>query len=166
MQLESGLYPGSYVPTGVSPASSQADEKVWEEGQWPKEFSDGAWSQDWYPYFSNTEQSTVSVLWSVGGISNELRFDAAGDTLQVVIDGVVQATTAALTFSRHQKLTITMDWASREITVAGATAGNGTTAIGGALSWPTTGVSLRCCGRFNNNGFEASGRYSDVRRVV
>ena len=79
------------------------------------------------PLFASTEVSTETVLLYVSS-TNKLVWDGTSKRLELTIDNVTIAS-EALTFSRDQALTVTVQHLSTGValTVSGATSGNGTT---------------------------------------
>lgn len=62
------------------------------------------------------------------GVQNRISLVVSGGTVRVrvVVSGITQVLTSAITFSRWQDITITADALAGSVTVAGAAAGNGT----------------------------------------
>jgi len=81
--------------------------------------------------FSYAEDDSERIFFVVSGGSIYIRATSGG---------VTKVTSNALTFSAHQKLTVTVDGSAGTITVAGATTGNGTVT---GTSWTrTTGPTI------------------------
>lgn len=160
-QFEEGSYPSSYIATSGSSVIRAADSLTFSS--WPEGFTSGIWEMDFAPYFAQNEVASDVVLVSFGS-ADELRYVAASDAFAVYTSGVQRGIGSALTFDRHQKLTIKMDWVARECTISGATTGNSTFALSSADEWPSSGT-LRFGGRVSGN-LEADGGYSDVRSAT
>lgn len=159
-QFEQRKFPSSYVDVSGSSASAVADVLTFASGAYPSRLVSGRWKFHWYPYFANDEVDSDVVLLSFGGASDELRYVSSTDKLEVFTSGVSRGASSALTFSRHQKITITLDWPARKMTIAGATTGDGDTTLTSTDEWPDN-VTLRIGGR-QGSAQEAFGRYSDL----
>lgn len=159
-QLETGKFPTSYVDVNGATASRVADSLTFASGDYPARMANGRWKFHFYPYFANDEVDSDVVLLSFGGADDELRYVASTDKFEVFTSGVSRGASSALTFSRHQKLTLTLDWPARELTISGATTGNGTVSLTSTDEWPSTGVTLRIGGR-QGGALECFGRYTE-----
>lgn len=161
-QLETGSFPTSQIETSGATASRSVDVLTFATGGYPTRLVDGVFEFDFFPYFAEDEVSSDVILLSFGGSNDELRYNATSDAFEVLTSGVQRGIGSALTFSRHQKLTIKLDWNARECTVSGATTGNSTFALSDTDEWPSN-VTMRVGGRQGTNGVEAFGRYSNLR---
>ena len=162
-QIETGEFPTSYVDVSGATATRAADSLTFAAGEYPASLTTGSWTFDFCPYFSQAELTAgdVDTLVSFGGTNDEIRYVGDANAFEVVTSGTRRGITSALTFSRHQKLTFTVDWHAREFTVAGASSGNGTVSLSSTDEWPSN-VTLRVGGRQGATQ-EAFGRYSDFR---
>jgi len=107
-----------------------------------------AWSVDVWPEMIHTILAALAYDPSIylRDATHHLAISRGGGApkMQLTVGGVVVALSSALTWSAHQKLTVTIDWDARTMTVAGATTGDGTTAITGVGTWAdATGTVLR-----------------------
>ena len=162
-QVEVGTFPSSVIDVSGAPATRAADSLTFASGEYPASLTTGAWSFDFFPYFSQGELAAgdSDVLVSFGGTNDEIRYVGDANAFEVVTSGTRRGISSAVTFSRHQKLTLTVDWHARELTVAGATSGNSTVSLSSTDEWPSN-VTLRVGGEQGGTA-EAFGRYSDFR---
>lgn len=111
------------------------------------------WRFDTYPYFATSDLIDGDEFWlfSFGGSTSGIRIRrASGNTRVEVLDGgSVVVSSDPLTFSRHQKLTVTVRPAAGSVTVAGATAGNGTVV---GTAWAFDSATLRVGGILSGTG--------------
>lgn len=158
-QMQTGKFPTSYVDVNGASASTVADQLTFASGIWPSRLASGRWVQNIWPYFANDEVDSDVVALSIGGADDELRYNATSDAFEVFTSGVSRGVSSGLTFSRHQKLTLTWDWVARELTIAGATTGNGTVSLTSTDEWPTA-ATIRWGGR-QGGALECFARYSE-----
>ena len=158
-QCESGKFASSYIDVNGASASRVADSLTFPAGVWPTRLASGKWRFNWFPCFAQDEVDSDVVLWSAGGSADELRYNATSDAIEFLSSSVQRGIGSALTFSGHQKITVTVDMLAREITVAGATTGNSTFALSGTDEWPTN-VTLRAMGR-QGGALECFGRITE-----
>ncbi|MCA9617404.1 MAG: hypothetical protein KC731_00185 [Myxococcales bacterium] len=128
MQLEAGAYPTSFIGADNATFTRAADTLV-------ANLADAGIASDGYfdvsltyaPLYSDAEAAANHDLVYIDD-ANRIYFDIATKTFIAKIGGVTTAS-AAVTFSRHQALTITVSHQASgvSLTVAGATTGNGTT---------------------------------------
>lgn len=111
------------------------------------------WAFDAYPYFATSDLIDGDEFWlfSFGGATSGIRIRrASGNTRVEVLDGgSVVVSSDPLTFSRHQKLTVTVRPAAGSVTVAGATSGNGTVV---GTAWAFDSATLRVGGILSGTG--------------
>ena len=158
-QFEVGGFPSSYVDVNGATASRVADSLTFASGAYPTRLVSGKWKFHFYPYFKEDEETSDVTLLSFGGSNDELRYNATSDAFEILTSNVQRGISSALTFSRHQKITLTIDWLARELVVAGATTGNGTTALSDTDEWPSN-VTMRIGGRQGATQ-ECFGRYTE-----
>jgi len=108
----------------------------------------GRWAVDVWPEMTHTILAALAYDPTIylRDATHHLAISRGAGTpkVQLTVGGVVVALSSALTWSAHQQLTVTIDWNARTMTVAGATTGNGTTAITGVGTWAdATGTVLR-----------------------
>lgn len=124
-QTERRDYPTEVVPTNLVPASSSPDDILWPTLLQPS-WIRTKWTTRLKLHRASTETpdaSTETLLAYATGTSD--RIYITGNQITVVVGGVVKIQTTALTWSRLQTIDLTFDLAGGEITVAGATTGNG-----------------------------------------
>ena len=123
---------GAGGPRLTDPAASVIIEAADETGQqaagvWDARLNDSCWTMDVWPTLDSASMPTLAFLFSTSTAAETLFF-SSGD-LAGVGNGVALFTTFALTYAAGQRLTIVMDFPSSQITVSGATTGNGTRAL-------------------------------------
>jgi len=79
-----------------------------------------------WPLFDSSEIPTTAAILGFGIAGSRLEMTSAG-AITADVGGVTKVTKTAITFSRYQQLTITVDPGAGSIGVAGATTGDGTT---------------------------------------
>lgn len=138
-QAEVGKYPTSIVPTAAADVTRAADVLRAE----PAALAPGGYftiTLKYRPHYAHSEAATAHDLVFFDA-SNRFFFRESDAKMVLKIGGVDLATAAAVTFSRHQEITVTIEHTAtrRAITVSGATSGNGTVtaAAASAMSLPT-----------------------------
>ena len=144
--LEIGAFPTSAIITGSSLTDRAADLYDGAIESVPTAMVNGTFQFYIAPEFSDSEgvsHATDQCIFSFAEDDSErIFFVVSGGSiyLRVTSGGATKVTSNALTFSAHQKLTVTINGATGSITVAGATTGNGTTT---GTSWTrTTGPTM------------------------
>lgn len=160
-QLERRKFATSYVPVDGATASAVADQLTFASGVYPIDLVSGVWEFDFYPSYANDEVDSDVVLVSFGGADDELRFNATSDKYEFVSSGVSRGTSSAITSVAHEKHTLKIDMPAREITVTGASGGDGSFSLSSSDEWPSN-VTLRIGGR-QGGALESFGRYSEPR---
>lgn len=127
-QIEIGAFPSSPIFTEATTETRDKDETKWDSDNVPAALR-GKFTFKWIPNANHARAGDRSLgsFWSAG-VSPRilLTYKATSDKIQVYRTTVGTAVqSAALTFDRHQVLTITLDPAAGSITVSGATTGNG-----------------------------------------
>ena len=158
-QFELGGFASSYVDVSTAPAGRDADELTATVGNFPERIINGKYSLIIAPEWAQNQVSSDVVVLSVGGVNDELRYNATTKAFEVIISGVQRAIGSAGTNSAEQPIRIDMDWFARTIGVSGLTTGNGVTAISGTDEWPTD-QPIRLGGRHGTNGVECFANYS------
>lgn len=121
-------------------ATGGEDQLIYASGQWPTYMATGRWLAVIRPCGDSTELNLTSVLYSFGGVNDELLI-LNTDQIRVVAGGVTAVTSGVLTWNKNtSRIFIYLNPAAGSITIAGAVTGNGTT-VGSAWAWPT-GVTL------------------------
>lgn len=103
-----------------------------EGSPWPERINSGKFAIDVWPSWSSSEAPAGQFAYILAnGNSDVFYLYKNGSTLEVRLQAAsVNVITAfGITFSADQKLTFTIDWPAQELTVEGATTGNGTVAI-------------------------------------
>lgn len=144
-QLELGRFATSYiVSTSGSSTTRAADSWTINNSSVPVVMKTGRWQWAVCPLFADTDlvSGDIYVLMGVYTTANALRIrhDGTGVRVEAYEASTVRAYSGYLTFSRHQRLTITIDCAAGTIGVTGATTGDGVGATGTAWTWPTSGT--------------------------
>ena len=132
--------PGIIITAGAS-ATQGADDLQYPSGAGlPSWFTSGAaWQVKIKSDMSSAEMVTVGVGRAIVAFTGDsyLGLVVDGGAIKVqAYDGTTTVTTGAITFSANQELTITVAPDDGDITVAGATTGDGTT-DGSAFSFPS-----------------------------
>lgn len=155
VQLEAVVtFPSSAIinNSGAS-ATRSADTLTLTTAQYNAAMLDRPWRFDVYPYFSSTDHQDGETYWlySFGGANDGIYITKSGGnaTVAVVTGGVVRVSSSTITWSRHQKLTVTVTPAAGQVTIAGATTGNGTQ-TGTAYTFPSS--TLRVGGILSGTG--------------
>lgn len=154
VQLEAvSKFPSSLIPSnsGTSGARS-ADTLTLTTAQYNTAIQSVPWTFDFYPRFANTECTNGDQRWlfSFGGANDGIYVDTTGGNVTVVVvaGGSIVAQSGALTFSRQQKITVTVRPATGALTVSGATTGNGTVT---GTPWTFANSTLRVGGILSAN---------------
>lgn len=165
-QLEEGNFPSSFIWTEDSKVTRAADVLTFASASIPSWLRNGIWQFDVYPIFSSGDVKSGDrfVLFSFGSSSSEVRLESLSSTTAglVVRANGVAVLSRALTWSAHQKMTITLNATSGQITIRGATTGNG---VVSTSAFNFTGSPLRVGGRYASTS-EAFARISEPRRVT
>jgi len=144
--LEIGAFPTSAIITGSSLTDRAADLYDGAIESVPTAMVNGTFQFYIAPEFSDSEgvsHATDQCIFSFAEDDSErIFFVVSGGSIyiRVTSGGATKVTSNALTFSPHQRLTVTVNGSAGSITVAGATTGNGTVA---GTSWTrTTGPTM------------------------
>lgn len=132
-QLEAAPFASSYIETAGASAARSADSCTVASASVPSWMRSGK-----YAFVASVECSSAQLithatemtLLAFGTGTNDrvaLVLDSGAIKVRVVQGGTTRVTTGALTFSRWQDLTITLNSATGAVTIAGAATGNGTT---------------------------------------
>lgn len=128
-QAEDGAFMSQLIETSGSAGTRLADDAVIEDADVPAALRSGAWEIVITPRRASTQANDTSTatLFAFGSGTDNRIFVNASNQIVVREGGVDVVTTGALTWSNDQAITLTFDAAAGEVTVAGATTGNGTT---------------------------------------
>ena len=107
-------------------------------GTWDSRLNTASWTMDVWPTLASASMPSLAFIFSTSTGAETLYFTSGN--LAGVGNGVSLFTTYTLTYSANQKLTIVMDFPSSQITVSGATTGNGTKALARS-DWGATPAS-------------------------
>ena len=137
-QVEPRAFFTSYVgPTNLSTLTRDADSLIVSAP--PSFLLSGKYQFSIRPNGSSTDivndANDETLIGFSGGTSFLRIIDDTGIKVRLT-DGTNTTTTGAITFSEEQQITITVDMPTGDITIAGATTGNGTTSGSGAVTFP------------------------------
>jgi hypothetical protein len=120
-----GIYPTSPIRSSGAAATRALEAFSFSSGNWT--LYQGRWSISVWPQYSSTECTDNPVI--LGGLTanDYLQFVGGAGAVWFTIGGV--ATSRAATWSAFQRLTITVDWNARTITLSGFTTGDGSFAM-------------------------------------
>ena len=143
IQLEEYIFSSSYIPTAGSVITRPPDVGYWPAAKVPAAIKNatGPWSVDVYPEWSSAESPIAAYVMS--WINDWFGLVWSVNRFQWWAVGGMKGETAALTFSRNQKMAITIDPIALTITISGATTGNGTTPL---VAFAGTGAADVYCG--------------------
>lgn len=147
-QVEAGRFPSSYIRgTTGSAVARTADTATLATASVPLAMRQGRWQVAVCPVFGSSDlvSGDIFALVSFDNANNSLRIRHNGTDIKVEAyeSSNVRASSSAITFSRHQRLVITIDAVAATISVTGATTGNGTGSAGTAWAWPgATGIRV------------------------
>jgi hypothetical protein len=131
LQVEAGYFPTSAIRTVGAPVTRGADVLSYAVGQYPASFLTRGLRFTFAPIFSSAELvagGAAHMVMQFAGASAEsirLSTDGVNAILYVFGGGALKITSSALTWSRNQALTFTINPAAGTATVSGATSGNG-----------------------------------------
>jgi hypothetical protein len=152
-QVEDGVnFPSSYIKTSGATATRNADVLTFPSA--PREMRFAKWSFDVWPAFASGDllSGDAFVLFSFGSSKDVVQIHHNGTDVgvEIVADGQAsfKARSLAITFSRHQRLRVTIDTVSKIVNVQGATTGSGDGTAGSAWAFPpvSTTAPLRIGG--------------------
>lgn len=158
VQLEAVVtFPSSVIinNSGAS-ATRSADTLTLTTAQYNAALRSVPWQTYALPYFSDTDLANGNEHWlySFGDANSGVRIrKASGNTkVEVLSGGAVVVASSALTFSRHQRLSIVVNPASGGVTVSGATSGSGS-ASGSAYTFANSTLRVGGINGANNEAF-------------
>lgn len=132
VQLEAvNKFPSTLIinNTGASGTRS-ADVLTFTTAQYLSALRSAPFTYRFYPRFAHTDTTAGDAYWhySFGGSSDGIYVDSTGGNCTVIVKagGAIKAQSSTLTFSRHQQIALTVRPGLGQLTVAGATTGNGT----------------------------------------
>ncbi len=134
----------SYVTVTSANITRSADSLTYAAGSWNTAIASQPFSIEWCPNTDSGGLNSVIDILCFGASTDRLSVSNV-DSIQVIRSGVIYLATGVFTYSRDQVLTFTFRPADGQVTVAGATTGNGTFS-GSAWAMPTA-VTLRAGGR-------------------
>ncbi|MHC4647306.1 MAG: phage head spike fiber domain-containing protein [Planctomycetota bacterium] len=137
-QLEIGAYPSSPIETVAAAVTRAKDQLHWPSASVPQSLR-GRITLDWIPQYNSTigEHAYLFDFEDNGASPNVHGFYRyINDKIRIQNVGVATLVESnALTFSRGQKMSVTIDPVAGSVTVQGATVGNGTVT---GTPWATT----------------------------
>ena len=148
-QLEQASFASSYIRTldgATSRSTRSADIFSGSIASVPAAMVNGTFSFDIAPIFSDAEgvrHAADQCIFSFAEDDSErIFFVVSGGSIyiRVTSGGATKVTSSALTFSAHQKLSVTINATAGSITVGGATTGSGT--VTGTPWTRTTGSTM------------------------
>lgn len=134
---------GASGPRITNPGASVIIEAADETGQqaagvWDARLNTGTWTVDVTPTWASGDPppGTFRYLYQLGSAA-VFYFYQNGSTMQIRIDRVgANILARAITFGAAQRMALTVDWPSSQVTISGATTGDGTYALaGGPTDW-------------------------------
>ena len=131
-QFDKGTFPSSYIKTEATPVTRPKTEAYWDAADVPATVRDGAFAVNVVPNGAQDARTGTHVLWSLYDSSSTrivtLQWNGSTGTYQVVNDTpATLVESAAVTYSHAQEHTVVVDAAAGQMTIIGATTGNGTT---------------------------------------
>ena len=133
--------PTSYIRTTATSATRNQDVLTYSTTT-PSRLVAGKWQFALRPLYATAETPAARGACFTFSSSADDCINIFTNATQALAAGVTQFTKTALSYSRHQALTITPDLSANTLTVAGATAGNGTGAAGTAPGWGTAHLRI------------------------
>jgi hypothetical protein len=138
-QVELGTSPSSPIHTEASPITRAKDQLVWPSASVPALLR-GRFKTKWIPYDDQDDgDDRVLIEFDESGASNNIQIYYRSSTDEIIVVDQTTSTTLvtsnALTFSRLQQLTISIDPDEGSVEVQGVSSGSGKV-IG--TSWTTT----------------------------
>lgn len=128
--------PTSYIRTAATNATRNQD--VLTYASMPTRMASGRWQFQARPLYSSSETLTSNPAAFGMASAADSCIILAPTAAQAVSGGAVSFTRTGLTYSRHQGITVTPDCGLFNMTVSGATTGNGTGATGTNPAYATT----------------------------
>lgn len=134
-QVEALGFPTSYVDVAGSATARAPD--IMSFATYADVMRLGRWKMRWDPKYAHGEAEVTHTLLDFDSAvtENNVYFDQATNSIRIRVNGV-QVLSQALTFSRNPWVELAFDWVARELTITGATTGDGTYAITGVANWP------------------------------
>lgn len=159
-QFEIGGFASSYIDVSTGTAGRDADELTAAASTFPIRLVKGRYRQRIFLPWSQDQVSSDVVLYSFGGVNDELRYNATTKAFEVVTSGVQRGIGGAGTHTANTVATLDFDWPGRTLTVSGLATGNGVIALSGTDEWPSDQI-FRMGGRQGTNGVECYAGYGD-----
>lgn len=147
-QLEESTFPTSYIKTVSATATRAADSLTFTAAEVPSQIENGVWSVDVYPYFSSDENPNSINEGTIAFYDTD-----TGEDLKIIMnDGQVLVRESgddftvfmnhSCTWSRHQKLTLIIDFVNETVKFEGFTTGNGTDSMTGVSKGSLTTLQI------------------------
>lgn len=142
-QLEDGFFPSSPIQSvnGVAASGSRGTDGItYAFGAYPRSFLTKGFSFDWVPDASSDDMISGSyqhALFSFGANTSYMLFQPETGIVKLRIANAGAAKfVQTITFSRYQKMTVTVQPNEGRLVIEGATTGNGIfAATGGPWTW-------------------------------
>jgi hypothetical protein len=120
--------PTSYIRTTATSATRSLDALTF--GSAPARMATGKWSFACRPLYGTSDVVSARGAAFAFSSTEDDCINVFRDATQAINNGAIAYTRTGLSFSRNQALTITPDCGAFTLTVSGATAGDGTGAVG------------------------------------
>lgn len=155
-QSEQLRFPSSYIrATAGSTVTRGADTGTLAAGSVPTTMKSGVWQLAVLPIFGSSDMVSgdIRVFVSFDDANNSLRIRHNGTDVKIEAyqASTVRAASLAITFSRHQRLLVTVNAAAGTVTVTGASTGNGAGATGTVWTWACA-TGIRVGGNYGATG--------------
>jgi len=152
-QVEQASYASSPIRTSGAGATRNVDVVSFADGT---VLDSGKWTVGVVPEHNDSDLtvSQFAVIYSRGGgFSNALsiRDQAGTPRFFMEVNGTI-LTSQVVSWSAGSRLTFTVDWPAREVTIAGFDSGNGTYALGGSDDWSSAASATLYVGSTNAAG--------------
>lgn len=132
-QVEAAAFPSSPIRTSGAAATRALDDASYAGGTWDSRLNDGVWEIDVWPGWASSEAPASAFMYLFqAGSGGVLYFYKNAGNLELRMDRLTTGgaiTPRVLMFSAHQQLTLKVDWPAQELTISGATSGDGTVAL-------------------------------------
>lgn len=135
LQHEQLPFASSYIR---STSARGADVLSFSQAQSPETIRSGRWRFDFYPLFDSTQTISPAGHYLIGmpGLAvRDFVYLSSGNVINVRIDNSDVASVGPITYSRDQKITVSVDMGAGGLQVVGATSGNGSASWTVGTQW-------------------------------